>query len=127
MGGAAVTAFLLDVVTATLVVTGAVFLLIAGIGVLRLPDVYLRMSCTSKAATLGVGCLLLAVALAAPDTAIRARALAGFLFLLLTAPVGGHMIGRAAYRLGVPLCDATVTDEFAAPEAARRERSRHSG
>ena len=49
--------------TLTLAFIGAAFLLLAGIGVVRLPDLYCRASATTKAATLGLGCLLAAVAL----------------------------------------------------------------
>ncbi len=95
-----------------LLLAGTFFMVVAGIGIVRMPDVYLRMSCTSKAATLGSGCLLAAYALQVGDAGIAVRALATAAFLLLTAPVAAHMIGRAAYRLGVPLWAGSCCDEL---------------
>jgi len=91
---------------------GASLLLIAAVGTLRLPDLFLRMSATSKASSLGASCLLLALALASTDVGIAVRALAGATFLLLTTPVGAHMIGRAAYLSGTPLWKGTVRDDL---------------
>ncbi|GIV04226.1 MAG: hypothetical protein KatS3mg015_3056 [Fimbriimonadales bacterium] len=98
--------------TVTLLLAGTFFMTVASIGIVRMPDVYLRMSCTSKAATLGSGCILAAYALQAHDVGTAVRALATALFLLLTAPVAAHMIGRAAYRLGVPLWVGSCCDEL---------------
>ncbi|MCX8073696.1 MAG: monovalent cation/H(+) antiporter subunit G [Candidatus Binatia bacterium] len=95
-----------------LLLAGTFFMLVASIGIVRMPDVYLRMSCTSKAATLGSGCLLAAYALQAPEVGVAVRAVATAVFLLLTAPVAAHMIGRAAYRLGVPLWAGSCCDEL---------------
>lgn len=97
---------------AALVLTGALLLLVAAIGVLRLPDTFLRMSATSKASSLGASCLLAALAVAAADIGIGVRALAGIAFLLLTTPVASHMIGRAAYVSGTPLWKGTVRDDL---------------
>lgn len=95
-----------------LAIAGALFLLLAGIGIIRLPDLFCRASATTKAATLGVGCLLVAVALHFGDLQVTTRVLATLAFLLLTAPVAAHMIARAAYSQGVPLWSGTVLDEF---------------
>ena len=96
-----------DAVAAVLMVIGSLACLLAAIGVLKLPDVLTRMSATSKAATLGKGCLLLAIAVDFADKSVVIRALATVLFVFLTAPVAAHIIGRAAYALGVPLWPAT--------------------
>lgn len=101
-----------QLLTAFLLIAGTFFMVVAGLGVVRMPDVYLRMSCTSKAATLGAGCLLGAVAVHSDDVALTARAVATVAFLLLTAPVAAHLIGRAAYRLGVPLWVGSCCDEL---------------
>lgn len=82
---------------------GAVFILLAAIGVVRMPDLYLRISVTTKAATLGIGLILGAAAIYFGDTAITSRVMAIILFMLLTAPVGAHMIGRASYFTGVKM------------------------
>lgn len=97
-----------------LLLFGAVWMLVAALGVLRMPDLFTRMQSSSKAGTLGVGTILLAVAVHFGDlaTASRAALIIGFFFL--TAPVAAHMIARAAYLSGVPLWEGTQRDELGA-------------
>jgi multicomponent Na+:H+ antiporter subunit G len=91
---------------------GAVFLLTASIGVFRMPDLFTRMQTATKAATLGISCVLLAVALYMNDFGVAIRAVLTIVFFFLTAPVAAHMIGRAAYFIGVPLWKGTLVDEL---------------
>ena len=95
-----------------LMLAGSVFCLIAAIGLLRLPDIYTRMHAASKAGTMGTGLLLTAIALVAFDGAIILRAIAGFIFLLLTAPVAAHLLARAAFLTGHKPTDLTVINEL---------------
>jgi multicomponent Na+:H+ antiporter subunit G len=95
-----------------LLILGSLLLLVAAIGVLRMPDIFLRMSAVSKASSLGGGLMLLAAALSHPDATVAVRAVAAILFLFLTAPVASHLIGRAAYRLGVPRWRGTAVDDL---------------
>lgn len=104
-----------EILTALLVLAGGLFALAAALGVLRLPDVLIRMHASTKAGTLGCGLILTAVAIHFGETGIVARAVAAIVFLMLTAPVAAHMIGRAAYRTGVPLWKDMVIDEYAEP------------
>lgn len=97
-------------IMAGLVVLGGFFCFVAGLGVLRLPDVLIRMHASTKAGTLGSGLILAAVAVYFGDTATITRAVAAILFLLVTAPVAAHMIGRAAFRQGVPMWNTKVED-----------------
>jgi multicomponent Na+:H+ antiporter subunit G len=101
-----------DLALAILLLLGGGFTLVAGLGLLRMPDVFIRMHASTKAGTLGVGLILLAAALHFGDSAIAARALLIALFVLLTAPVAAHLIARAAYRTGTPLWDRSVIDEL---------------
>ena len=79
---------------------------------MRMPDVFNRMSASTKAATLGVGCTLMGVAFYFGDFATFIRASAIIVFLLLTAPVAAHLLGRAAYQDGVPLWEGTIFDDL---------------
>ena len=101
-----------DLAAAVLLLIGASFLLLAGVGMLRMPDAFSRMQASTKASTLGVACILVAVALHFHDWGITMRALATSVFFLLTAPVSAHLVGRASYFLGVPLWEGTVIDEL---------------
>jgi multicomponent Na+:H+ antiporter subunit G len=107
-----------------LVLIGASFMLVAAIGVVRMPDVYMRLHSSTKSATLGTGCILLGAAVYFGDFSVGVRALAVVAFLFATAPVAAHVIGRAAYLSGVPLWEGTLSDEMAGhfnPETHRLE------
>lgn len=101
-----------QIFTAVFLFLGAAFMLLASIGVLRLPDLFTRMQAATKAATLGSAFLLLAVTVHFGELGVTTRALATVAFILLTAPVAAHMIGRAAYFVAVPLWEKTITDEL---------------
>lgn len=101
-----------EVVSIALLLVGASFLLLASVGVLRMPDLFMRMSAATKAGTLGIACMLLAVAVYFPGLGVTTRALAAIVFFLMTAPVAAHQIGRAAYFVGVPLWKGTIRDEL---------------
>ena len=95
-----------------MMVAGVFFIVIAGVGLLRMPDLFLRMSTATKASTLGLGLILLGTAVFYWELGITSRAIATSIFVLLTAPVSAHMIGRAAYSDGVPLWENTKQDDL---------------
>jgi multicomponent Na+:H+ antiporter subunit G len=101
-----------DILIMFLCTLGAVVVLIAAIGIVRMPDFYLQLSVTVKAATLGIGLLLAAAAVFFADVSVSTKVLAITFFLVLTAPVAGHMIGRAAYLIGTKLWKGSVLDEL---------------
>lgn len=101
-----------DIVAAFLLLVGGLAMLLAGIGVLRMPDLFMRMQAATKATTLGVGCTLLAVAAHFGELGVTTRSVLIIAFLLLTAPVAAHVIAQAAYSIGVPLWDASLCDEL---------------
>lgn len=103
-----------EILAGVLLVIGAVFTLLAAVGVLRLPDVYLRMQAATKASTFGIIALMLGVAAHFADAPTAMTAGLVIVFFLLTAPVAAHVIGRAAYFAGVERWEGTVTDELAA-------------
>ena len=104
---------MIHILVAALVVTGTAFILLASIGVVRMPDVYMRMQVSTKGASLGAGCLLLAVPVFFGDAAVGVRALLIIVFIFLTTPISAHMLARAAYMVGVPLWEGSVVDELA--------------
>lgn len=87
-----------EIVIAVFLLLGGFFALIAAIGVLRLPDVLTRMHASTKAGTLGSSLILIGCAIFKGDIEITVRVIAIILFLMLTAPIGAHMLGRAAAR-----------------------------
>ena len=103
---------MIHLLVAALLVTGTTFILLAAIGIVRMPDVYMRMQVSTKGASLGAGCVLLAVPVFFGDVAIGARALLIIVFIFLTTPISAHMLARAAYIVGVPLWEGSVVDEL---------------
>lgn len=101
-----------EIIIVTLSTLGAIFVLLAGVGILRMPDFFLRISVTTKAGTLGVGLILLANAFYFKELSVTSRAIAIIVFLILTAPVAAHIIGRAGYITGMKLWDKSVADEM---------------
>lgn len=103
---------IINIIGVVLMVLGALLILISGIGILRLPDLYTRMSATAKAATLGVGIVLMGLAVLDGSLAVTGRVLLTITFLLLTAPVAAYAIGQAAYFYGIPISPITAFDEL---------------
>jgi len=101
-----------DFIVMLLMFVGSFLMFLAGVGILRMPDLFLRMSSTAKAGTLGAGLIVLGAAIFFNDFSIYSRAIAIIIFLLLTSPVAAHMIGRAAYFDGVPLWKGTIRDDL---------------
>jgi multicomponent Na+:H+ antiporter subunit G len=102
----------LEVVSAVLLLSGVALAVIAGLGLVRLPDVFSRMHAATKPATLGLVLVLLGAALRVEDGSDAATLLLVGAFQFLTAPVGAHIIGRSAYRAGAGALDDLVVDEL---------------
>lgn len=86
---------------AILLLIGGAMTVLAGIGIVRLPDVFIRMHAATKVGTLGTGLIMAGTAIHFGDQTIVIRCALIVVFLLLTAPIGAHMIGRAALRSGI--------------------------
>ena len=102
---------MIDWISGALVMAGATLALLAGVGVVRMPDVFTRMQASTKASTLGLGCLLAALAIRHPEVSVMMRALSIGAFVMLTAAVSAHVIARAAALTGTPLWKGTSIDE----------------
>lgn len=94
-----------------LVTIGAALIAIAAIGLLRMPDLYLRLHAASKAATLGMACIALALVLHFADASIGFRAVALAFVVFVTAPLSAHLIARAAFVTNTPLAGVYMIDE----------------
>jgi len=104
-----------------LAIAGMSLVVIAALGVIRMPDLYSRMQAASKAAPLGVALLAVAAALETGSAEVAVRAVLLFGALCLTAPIAAHAIARAGYRSGVPLASEAVIDEMAAATSPARD------
>lgn len=106
-----------------LMLFGAIYILLAAIGMLRFPDVYIRLHASTKLVALGGLGILLGAALAWPEPGAINRVLLIAAFFLLTAPLSGYMISRAGYLSGVePWREEGSVDEWGACGEASEER-----
>jgi|SRR5579863_841885 len=97
-----------------LLVIGAVFSLSGVVGILRMPDLYSRIQCSSKTITMGALPVLGAVVVGEnPISVYGSRALIVALLLLVANPVASHGLARAAYKSGVPMWNRAVMDQVA--------------
>jgi multicomponent Na+:H+ antiporter subunit G len=101
-----------EVATIALMLSGATFMLLAGLGLVRMPDLFNRMQASTKASTLGALLIMAAAGLHFGSVDVLARVALVVVFLFITAPVAAHALARSAYHAGVPLWPGSVRDEL---------------
>ncbi len=100
-----------DVISSICLLSGALLALVATIGIIRFDNLFSRMHAATKPQVLGVLLVLLGVALRMRDPhAVGLVVLVG-VFQLFTAPIGAHMLGRQAHRVGLREGDDRIVDE----------------
>lgn len=100
-----------------MVILGAMILLIAAIGLLRMPDSYLRVQVGTKASTAGVALIMLGLALIVPSWFGKLFII--LVFVMMTNPVSSNVLMRAAHRNGHPMSPKTVVDHLAEDEKTK--------
>ncbi len=106
-----------DVISAVLLLVGALSCLLGAVGLVRLPSLLSRLQAATKPQTLGLLLVLAGTALRVPLDSAVTLLLVG-LFQVLTAPVVSQLVGRSAYRSGAVRPEVLVTDELAARHLA---------
>lgn len=91
----------MTIVTTVLLVLGLLFILLAVVGVLRLPDFYTRLHAMGKCDTLGVTLVLIALAVYEGWSFSSAKLLLISVFIGLANPTATHALGRAALKSGL--------------------------
>lgn len=81
--------------------SGGFFMLVAGIGVLRMPDVYTRLHAAGIKDTMGAALTLVGLMLQGGLTLVTVKLVLIWLFLWFTSPVATHAVARAALFGGV--------------------------
>ncbi len=90
-----------EIVLAALLLTGSFFLLMGGVGLVKLSEFFRRLHAPTKASTLGVGCVLAASVgyHLFVDSDPQPRELLITAFLFITAPISAHLMSKAALSL----------------------------
>ena len=101
-----------DILIAFLLLGGSAFALVAALGIIRLPDFYMRMHAATKASAFGLVLIFAGAALYFGDLLVLLEILLIVFFVYVTAPIAAHLIGRAAYHMNVPLWEETQVDEL---------------
>lgn len=109
----------LDVLSGILLLAGTALTVTTVIGLYRLPDIYARMHAATKSVTLGIALCLIGAALRVDDVAVVTKLLLAAVFQLATAPVSGHLLGRAAHDTGAAQSIYTVMDDLGDPPSPR--------
>jgi multicomponent Na+:H+ antiporter subunit G len=84
-----------------LLLVGAFFFFAGTVGLLRFPDVYSRLHALAKADNLGLGCVLLGLALQAESLAAGLKLLLIWPLVMAASAGIGFAIARRAHRLGI--------------------------
>lgn len=94
-------ALALDLASAALMITGAVFVLAGAIGMLRLPDFYTRIHAAGVTDTLGAELIVIGLMLQSGFTLTTAKLALLGLLVFLTSPTATHAVANAAFRSGL--------------------------
>jgi multicomponent Na+:H+ antiporter subunit G len=100
---------------------GLAFDIFGAIGLIRLPDVYLRLQAGTKCVTLGTCSILFGTFLIVGWTPGGIKALLCMAFIIFTNAVSAHAIARSAHRSGIKPWSGTLVDHFAEDEAKGRK------
>lgn len=110
---------IINLTTIGFLLVGLFFMFVGALGVYRMPDVYGRLHANTKSLTLGLIGLLIALMIylspreAVEMTSLITRAILVILFQFVAAPVGAHILARAAHLDQAYITDETISDELA--------------
>ena len=98
--------------SALCVLSGSVVTFIAALGVLRLPDFFMRMHAATKAGVVGPSLLLMGAGFYEPSLSAWIKIALAILFLLMTTPIAAHLLGKAGFVGGVRLWEGTARNDL---------------
>ncbi|MCW8799591.1 MAG: monovalent cation/H(+) antiporter subunit G [Desulfobacter sp.] len=84
----------MEILMAICLIAGTFFTFMAALGILKMPDIYMRTHAATKAGTFGIGMIVLAVALFFKDMAVTSRVIGIMLFFIMTTPAAAHLLGK---------------------------------
>jgi multicomponent K+:H+ antiporter subunit G len=100
----------IEIVISALIIAGSTFVLLGAIGLVRLPDFYMRLHAPTKATTLGMGCILLASMILTTVTTdgVGTHEMLITIFLFITAPVSAMMMAKTALHYNVKILKGSL-------------------
>lgn len=101
-----------DWISSIFMFLGAIFMLLASIGIVRFQDVYLRMHAATKAPSLGVLLMITGVVIHFESWWVFAEGLLIILFIFMTTPIGSHILARVAHMMRAKQFNENSVDEL---------------
>jgi multicomponent Na+:H+ antiporter subunit G len=101
-----------EIISSLFILAGVIFIVISGVGLLRLPDFYIRISVITKAITLGITLILIGIGIYFNDLVIASKIIAIITFMMITSPISAHIIARAATKNKVSFWKKTILKDF---------------
>jgi len=110
---------ILQIIGASIVILGSLILLVAAIGLHRMPDAYNRIQVGTKASTLSVMLIMIGLSMVFP--AWFGKFFTILLFVMLTNPISSNVLMRASHKIGEPLSSKTVIDQLKEDEETEKK------
>jgi multicomponent Na+:H+ antiporter subunit G len=107
----------MEIIGAVIVLIGSLVLLIASLGLVRMPDVYNRLQVGTKSSTLGTILTFFGMVFIMPEW--WGKLILLVVFVMVTNPVSSHVLARAAYFIKIPFTKQTVVDKLKVSEKAK--------
>ena len=101
-----------EIISSFFILGGVIFIVISSIGILRLPDFYIRISVITKAITLGITLILIGIGIYFNDLVIASKVITIITFMMITSPLSAHIIARAATKNKVAFWKKTILKDF---------------
>ncbi len=117
----------MEILVSIFLIIGAFFMLVGSIGMVRLPDLFMRLHAPTKSSTLGLGSFLIASMI---YWGFQGRF--GFAEILLTllafitAPVSANLMAQAALHLRLRSLSGEVPESLGQRLPWQRDRRRHN-
>lgn len=101
-----------EILSSVFIIIGVFFMLVASIGMIRLPDFYIRISAITKTSTIGLGFVLLGVSVYFNTLEVVLKALGVIFFIVLTSPASAHITAKAATFIKIPFWEKTDLKDY---------------
>lgn len=116
---------IMEILVSIFLITGAFFMLVGGIGMVRLPDLFMRLHAPTKSSTLGLGSFLIAaIIFAAFHGRLGFAEILITLLSFITAPVSANLMAQAALHLRLRSSSGEVPESLDRPLPWQRSRRR---
>ena len=111
-----------EILVVFFLIAGALFMLLASIGLIRFPDTYMRLHASTKSTSLGMLLILFGTGLFFGEMAVWIKEMLTIIFIFLTVPIASHAIARVAHHMNIPMWKNTMQDDLQRDNLEQEER-----